>query len=326
MIDGASLQLEARRIRIPACIGSTGLLVALAAGTPSVRADERVPLSENFSSDEDDGIALVVGLTVTLELLQGPIADPDANARPPVFGAPPAFDRAISNFLYRGPNAGEWMGGVPDKFGLFVWPGATIGFYAADELAFALRGESLTGDANPDHKLLAFVEGYSLALGLGQVTKLSLGRERPSFALGRPGAGPITSETYVSFFSGHANSSFFMAAFIDRDLSDWLLAHPLADASPAEQLWLGEVLPAFVLYGAAAWVGLSRIVDQQHYFTDVMTGALVGTATANLAYSLHFDSKGRPRRRHPHDEPAAESGLELRLIGVPGGIGVAGRF
>ena len=70
-----------------------------------------------------------------------------------------------------------------------------------------------------------------------------------------------------------------------------------------------------MLYGAAAVVGLSRIVDQRHYFTDVALGAAVGTAVGQLTYALHFDWDGRPRRRHA-----------VSVTPMPGGAAVTGSF
>ena len=41
-----------------------------------------------------------------------------------------------------------------------------------------------------------------------------------------------------------------------------------------------------VSFGWASFVGLSRIHADKHYFTDVLSGAIVGTAMAELYYWL----------------------------------------
>jgi membrane-associated phospholipid phosphatase len=113
----------------------------------------------------------------------------------------------------------------------------------------------------------------------------------------------------VSFYSGHSTSSFTLAAFVSRDLGDWLVAR-------GASTFAGRVLPATLLYGAAATVALSRVIDQAHYTSDVVVGSLTGILFGNLFYSLHFDENGRPRRRTP----------QTQVVAVPGGIGLAGVF
>ena len=43
-------------------------------------------------------------------------------------------------------------------------------------------------------------------------------------------------------------------------------------------------VPYLTAYGVAGLVGVSRIIDQQHWLTDVVTGAVVGTTAAHVAY------------------------------------------
>jgi membrane-associated phospholipid phosphatase len=286
--------------------GVGGVGVGLAAG------DERVPLADNFSPGE---LQLGVGLAVEYGLataLEGAIA----NGRPPVIGAPPGFDRDLADALYRGPGAGKWLGGVPDVAGSVVLPALVVGWYGADALALWARGRSLGGGHNADHALAALAEGYLVDLALTQTTKLAIGRVRPYVYLQRPDPAPV-GDTDLSFYSGHASSSFYLAAFVHRDLSDWLVAGPLAGAGGGTRLVVGRLLPGALLYGIAGTIAVSRVVDQAHYPTDVLAGAAVGTALGNLFYSLHFDADGRPRRRRA---------TSLDVSGFPGGIAVSGAF
>ena len=59
-------------------------------------------------------------------------------------------------------------------------------------------------------------------------------------------------------------------------------AGPLADASPTRRWVLGIGVPYLAAYGVAGLVGVSRIVDQQHWLTDVVTGAVVGITVVGL--------------------------------------------
>jgi membrane-associated phospholipid phosphatase len=274
----------------------------------SARA-EHVPLGANFGPLEQGGVAMVVTYDLLLVGFQSSIV---AN-RTPLIGAPPGFDRSVSESLYGGP--GKFLGGVPDTAGLVVGPIAAFAYFGTDELVFAVRGTSLTGDDNPDHALLALIEAYAISLGLDETAKVYIGRERPAFYFNRPDAGARTTDATLSFFSGHATSSFCLAAFVGRDVGDWLATHPLADASPATRLWLGRILPAAALYGMASVVGVSRIIDQQHYLSDVLVGAAVGATVGNLVYALHFDSDGRPRHH-----------FDVQLAAFPAGLALSGQF
>jgi len=87
---------------------------------------------------------------------------------------------------------------------------------------------------------------------------------------------------------------------------------------------------------------VSRIVDQQHWPTDVAMGAVTGALIANAVYALHFERDGQPRRRRVRGEQArSDAGLRLTLVPqipalgwgrsdpgapVPLGLGYLGRF
>jgi membrane-associated phospholipid phosphatase len=210
------------------------------------------------------------------------------------------------------------MAGVPDKLGIIAAPALSFGYYIADTVTWAARGRGFGGDLNPDHELLALVEAFGATLLVNEPAKLLTARLRPEYALGHITRDQSTedNEATLSFFSRHASFSFCVAAFASRDFGDWLAAAPLADSSPARRLWLGRVLPGAVLYGAAAWVAVSRVVDQKHYLSDVLVGAAVGGFAGNWAYARHFDLDGRPRRRK----------LALNLVPLPGGLAIAGRM
>src|SRR5205085_4476308 len=106
------------------------------------------------------------------------------------------------------------------------------------------------------------------------------------------------------------------------DVSDNLRWRVLADAPPAERFLAGTLAPYVVGFGAASLVGVSRIIDQQHWASDVIVGAVVGTLVGHLAYVAHFDHWGRPRRRLPADGPAPVT--MMRLVPTGNGLALAG--
>jgi membrane-associated phospholipid phosphatase len=160
-------------------------------------------------------------------------------------------------------------------------------------------------------------------------------RARPYVVLDHPElAAPSRSEDNLSFFSGHSSAVFCAASFVARDLGDALRWRVLAgwDHRPVARSFLAAT-PYLVGYGVASVVGVSRIVDQQHWATDVLLGAVVGTLTAHLTYVVHFDQRGRPRRRLAEEPlPAAAErvregtrvGVSLGLVPTGNGLALAG--
>jgi membrane-associated phospholipid phosphatase len=183
------------------------------------------------------------------------------------------------------------------------------------------------GDWNPDHHLVAYVEALGWTALVTGVTKIAVGRARPYVVLDHPElAAPARSEDNVSFFSSHSSAMFCTAAFVALDASDTLRWRILASASPAERFLLGTLLPYTVAFGVASIVGVSRIIDQQHWASDVLVGAGVGTLFAHLAYLAHFDHWGRPRRRlgSGGEESRRTSLSSLSLSPSPNGLTLAG--
>jgi membrane-associated phospholipid phosphatase len=111
------------------------------------------------------------------------------------------------------------------------------------------------------------VESILIADVLGGGIKLLAGRQRPfvdtknpySFQLWRGFQG----DKFRSFPSGHTITAFAFASTVTREAQFW---------HPGSAWYVGTVF-----YGGASLVGLSRIYNNQHWASDVMAGAALGT-------------------------------------------------
>lgn len=102
---------------------------------------------------------------------------------------------------------------------------------------------------------------------LNQAVKFAVGRQRPSSYFNdiprRKGG-----DEYLSFYSGHSAISFGIATST---------AYLLSDTYPRQDwiIWSS----AFVLASSVAYL---RVAADRHYFTDVLVGAVIGSAIGHL--------------------------------------------
>ena len=126
-------------------------------------------------------------------------------------------------------------------------------------------------------------EAVILASGVTGLLKGALGRSRPyvssdtnphDFQFGRGFGGgnvtgndvngkPFTSNDFKSFPSGHTTTAFAAAAAVTSEM---------------RRMWPNAVwYVAPVMYGGATLVGLSRMYHNNHWASDVVLGAAIGT-------------------------------------------------
>jgi len=142
----------------------------------------------------------------------------------------------------------------------------------------------LPGMDHANVRLLGYLEALNFTqLFTGSAKKL-IGRERPD------------GEDYQSFFSGHSSTTFMAASYFSWDMSAWLRNRLPADAGVATKLLVGSI-PFAALYTAAGLTAYYRIAAEKHWFSDVMTGSLVGIGCGNFFYLLHFRPDGKVKKR-----------------------------
>jgi membrane-associated phospholipid phosphatase len=299
-------------------LAPTGAIpAARGAAEGPVPSRTRVPLAESFSTTELVTTALVVpaglGMLAAGERLFGV---PEPSFGPP---APGSFDRRWADRLHLDDGSGErFLARVPD-IGAYVLPWLPAIAYGLDAVGRRRTCFSVTGDPNGDHRFIAYAQviGWTaLATGLA---KTFVGRDRPYVALSRPELAGAAREDRLSFFSSHTAMLFAGGSFVALDVSRRLLSGALAGASPARRALLGRGLPHLFIYGTASLIALSRIIDQQHWPTDILAGAAVGLAIGQVVYRTHFDEDGQPRRRW-----GAPNATTVRLLPAPGGVWLVG--
>lgn len=118
------------------------------------------------------------------------------------------------------------------------------------------------------------VESILLSGAITGATKVIAGRARPykdtanslNFGLMRG----FRNGDYESFPSGHSTAAFAFASIISAETSHWW---------PNSRWVIGPIF-----YGGAALTGVSRIYNQAHWASDVVTGAAIGTLTGIKVY------------------------------------------
>jgi len=136
-----------------------------------------------------------------------------------------------------------------------------------------LYGCGLIGkDRKLESTALLAVESYSIASVFVQFSKKMIGRQRPDsdgdvspFHFD----GPFHDE---SFPSGHTTAVFSVATVIANQYR--------------ETFWV-----PVTAYSVAGLVGLSRIYDDRHWFSDVFSGAVLGFAIGNMVCPVNKNSR-----------------------------------
>lgn len=147
--------------------------------------------------------------------------------------------------------AGDVAGGLPFQFGL---TGAALGVGV------------LAKNKPMQHFALDNLQAQLFTGGITFVIKELFHRARPESGLdGYSWFGPFKGRGNDSFISGHTSLSFSTATMI--------FLHS------KKKWWVG-----LAAYGLATGVGISRMQMQKHWASDVIGGALLGTAVSAYVY------------------------------------------
>jgi membrane-associated phospholipid phosphatase len=126
-------------------------------------------------------------------------------------------------------------------------------------------------------------------MGATYITKALVGRKRPYLyntdmsvdeRFGR--AASSDNSASMSFFSGHTSAAFALATFSSTLFMD------IHGKSIWSKVWWGTSL------SLAAMTGVARVKAGVHYPTDVIAGAIVGSAIGYLVPRLHRRSADSP--------------------------------
>lgn len=153
-------------------------------------------------------------------------------------------------------------------------------------------------------KLVRFHKALLYTYGLTSFAKNSFPRTRPD------------GSTNESFFSGHTSITFATSTYLyleAKDFIDYLNWKNEGLPLLSPQAW--KAMSFAALYGWAGYVGYSRMRDRRHYVSDVVVGALAGTAISYLVYPKNKSADGPGRFQfgvQPTDGGAAV-GLQFKF-------------
>ena len=162
--------------------------------------------------------------------------------------------------------------------------------------------------------VLMDIEAIAINTALNGLVAGLVSRERP---YGRECVGELAetsdcsgNKRYRSFYSGHTSTTFTSAALT-------CMHHaylPLYGGGAADRLVCAT---GFLMAGAT---GMLRVMGDQHYLSDVLVGAAMGTASGLFVpWLLHYRSGDLP-------EPESLSGVRMSLLPTPLGGVLTGVF
>ncbi len=186
-----------------------------------------------------------------------------------------------------------------------VWGSPRRARRASDVLAFGLLPAGVAahqlvagGHDAGFVDLLLVAQATALAADLNQLVKYAVGRQRPLVRYATDPARAPTPDDNLSFFSGHTTLGFSLATAAGT-------VSTLRGYRSAPLVW-GAGL------GVATGVGYLRIAGDAHYLTDVLVGAVAGSAIGIAV----------PRLLHGRERAGGAAGQPAR-VAVPLGIAIA---
>ncbi len=171
------------------------------------------------------------------------------------------FDSTIYEYFKTDESVGTF--GSPMSLAIFPWMATPFAMY-------------ILQDEKPEWLRKSFVamNACLFTVGLQQVISKVAARERPD------------GSDFESFYSGHSANAFVVAGLIAGDI--------LEHRQGLQKLW------AFLPYTVASAMAFSRVFENKHFATDVLTGALVGAASGHLFVRYGYRSDTMSMRIKPN--------------------------
>ncbi|MDP4174187.1 MAG: phosphatase PAP2 family protein [Bacteroidota bacterium] len=165
----------------------------------------------------------------------------------------------------------------PDNLNRDIIPQSILLTRVLYNAAYDLFSKNTDGIENHRHSFL-FYKSLVYTYTLTEFVKNWTYRQRPD-----------SSDT-KSFFSGHSSTSFAAASFLFLEFNDYL-----NEKMPERTLpkFAAKFVSFSILYGWASFVAYSRLKDNKHYLSDVLIGALAGTAISNIVYYSYITNKNK---------------------------------
>jgi membrane-associated phospholipid phosphatase len=199
-------------------------------------------------------------------------------------------------FFVADPGARDWVAKHPDigssRFSLFITHLGEAPFLVGLSTVFYLGGEVFKEDSLRKTALMS-LESFAINGLIVTGIKVVLARSRPA-----AGDGPYqfnwfsTRSRQNSFPSGHTSSAFAVASVI---------------AGESDSVAVGTLV-----YGLASLVGVSRVVNNEHWASDVFVGAVLGYFIGKQVLALN--------------RPSAKNKPKLSVAPAPGGFSLALSF
>uniref|UniRef100_A0AC34QIT9 Phosphatidic acid phosphatase type 2/haloperoxidase domain-containing protein n=1 Tax=Panagrolaimus sp. JU765 TaxID=591449 RepID=A0AC34QIT9_9BILA len=211
-------------------------------------------------------------------------------------------------------------------------------------------------------RLYVFLGYFFLGVCFNQlmvdIGKYTIGRHRPHFMeVCKPNIGYTTCpgdhkyindfectgtdkkaihESMLSFYSGHASFSFFIAWYISlylrarlyRPLFSRLIVPVIQFALFFGATWVARlIVPViqFALFFGATWVAYTRVSDYKHHWSDVLIGSMLGSSIG-IILALYIAEVFKRREIPPAHDSSCQFGLipidSKNVANVEEGIGV----
>ena len=187
-----------------------------------------------------------------------------------------------------------WLRNAATGFRILGHPGALVtgaGIY----LIGRIDGQRRVTDLG-----LHSVEAIVLASVLTGALKTVTGRARPKLDIGKSTSFELFrgfgNDDYRSFPSGHTTIAFAFASIVSSETLRWR----------SGSRWV--VGP--IMYGSATLAGVSRMYDNEHWVSDVVAGAAIGTMTGLKVFRYQHSHPGNRL-----DRTFLKAGVELPNTG-----------